>query len=498
MTRANCYVCQIILAMIVVTFSLRPSRCLAAEEADCERMVIIRFEETFGTLSEQYLYRKLEKAREEKADVVVFEITSHGGRVDVMERLIDYIRDIQWAKTVAYVPSYALSAAALTSLACDEIVIGRKAVFGDAGVIRWDTGLASFKHAPEKARTHVVRLVRDLAEARGRPPALAEAMVDMDVVVFEVKNQETGESTYMSEAEIESLENGDQWEKRNPIHESRKGSFLEVNGPAAVDLGLADAVVGSHSELQSRYGAEEYVVLERTGVDTTVLILNNPFVTGLLFIVGLVALYFEFASPGIGLGGLTSIVCFSLFFWSRFLGGTAEWLEVMLFLAGIALIGVEIFVIPGFGIWGLSGLLLMASSLILASQDFVLPNNADQWNALTRSAGVVLGSMVAFLIAAMVITAKLGSVPLLSRLALNPPTAEGIDGEFDMNSQPPVCNAVGVGDEGFADSFLRPAGKARFGDEIVDVVSDGTFIDARAKVRVTKVEGNTIVVREVV
>ena len=334
--------------------------------------------------------------------------------------MAERVRDINWAPTVAYVPTEALSAAALTALACDEIVVGPNARIGDAGVIEFDFVGQAFRYAPEKFRTDLVAFVRDLAKSKGRAPALAEAMVNMDVEIFRYQHEQTGEVRLLTTEEWKSEVDSENWKRLQLIHESRKEHFFEVVGARAVELGLAEASVSNVEELKRRYGAEETIVYEKTGVDTAVSILNSTFVTVLLFIVGLVALYIEFASPGIGVGGMISIICFSVFFWSRFLGGTAEWLEVILFIAGIVLIGIELFVIPGFGVWGLSGILLMAASILLAGQDFVIPQGPQQWTTLRNSMLAMCVSGFAFMIAAYFITSRLGSIPILSSLALNP------------------------------------------------------------------------------
>ncbi|MCA9199208.1 MAG: hypothetical protein KDA87_16800, partial [Planctomycetales bacterium] len=372
-----------------------------------QKPVVIRFEEEIGSLSEQYLYRKLDAAAEANADLIILEIDSPGGRLDCMERMIQRIQDSP-VPVVAYVPRQALSAAAIMSLACDEIVMSGKAVFGDAGPIFLDEGFM-FQHASEKIRTDLARKVRDFAAYSHRPPALAEAMVDMNLIVYKVQNTRTNETTYMSDSEIESSDNPAEWEKLQPVHESREDHFLEVNGIRAVELGLADANALNRQDMLARFGFQgEPQVLERTGVDTAVLILNNPFMTGFLFVLGLIALYVELASPGIGVGGLVSILCFGLFFWSRFLGGTAEWLEVILFVSGLALIGVEIFVIPGFGFWGLTGLLLMGTGLVLAGQDFVFPQTDQQWNSVGRSLGVLSVAGVCVMAGAWALTTYFG------------------------------------------------------------------------------------------
>ena len=459
------------------------------------RGVLIRFEGVIEPMLEQYLYRKLEVAKQENADLVIVEIESPGGMVDPSLAIAARLRDLDWAHTVAYVPRKALSGAAIVALGCDEIIMGPHAKLGDAGPIYLDEGFV-FRHAPEKFRTDLVREVRDLAEAKGRPAALAEAMVDMDLVVWQVKNRKTGDVAFMSEDEIASAPDPGQWEKLNPVHESRKKQFLEVGGSRAVELQLAQGTAESRDDLKRRYGLEEdLLVLEHTGVDTAVAILNNPWITGLLFVVGLVALFIEFSAPGIGLGGLTAGLCFAIFFWSRFLGGTANWLEVVLFVSGLAFLAVELFVLPGFGVAGLAGVFLLLASLVMASHTFVIPSNARQMATMINTVLVILASGVAVSVAAFALSKYLGEIPILGRFTLHPPdaAAAGAPGEGRAGGQ----FGVAIGQTGVADSPLRPAGRVRFGDEYVDVVTEGAFVAKDTQVRVIKIGGNRVVVREV-
>jgi membrane-bound serine protease (ClpP class) len=307
-------------------------------------------------------------------------------------------------------------------------------------------------------------VMRNLAEARGRPPALAEAMVDMDLVVYEVENRRTGEVTYMSEKEIESHKDRDDWEKRREVLESRKGYFLEVSGSRAVELGLAEATLSRRADLEARYQLPDgLVLLEPTAVDTAVYVLNWPIITGLLLIVGLVALYFELNAPGIGLGGLIAFLCFALFFWSRFLGGTAGWLEVVLFVSGAVFLAMELFVIPGFGVAGVTGILLLLASLVLAGQNFILPTTSGEAVVFGRTLMVVGVSAVVFILVAALLSIYMGTIPVLNRLALKPPEPTG--------------------------------GKP--GAQYVDVVTEGGFVEKGAEIRVIRIRGNRVVVREV-
>ena len=474
-----------------------PALLLAAEESPAEysRGALIRFEGPITPWLEYYLDCKLRTAKQKGADLVIIEIDSPGGLVEQSLNIATRLRDLDWAHTVAYIPEQALSGAAFVALGCDEIIMGPNAKLGDAGVIEPDAQF-QFQYVPEKIRTHLVAEARDLAAAKGRPPALAEAMVDKDLVVYRVKNRQSGKETFLSDKEIQSDKDPGQWEKINPVQESLGDSFLEVNGTRAVELGLAQGTVSSRADLQRRYRPRgELLVFQYTGVDTAVYILNSPWVTGLLFVVGLVALYIELSAPGIGLGGLTAALCFAIFFWSRFLGGTADLLDVILFVAGVAFLLVELFVLPGFGVAGLSGILLILASLILASQTFVIPQTREDWAQLTGTLLVILVSGLAFSVAAYLLSRHFGSLPLLSRLVLVPPNSPGSD--KGAGAPGGGQSAVQVGSRGVAVSLLRPAGKARFGKQYVDVVTEGEFITKGSEVEILEIHGNRVVVGEV-
>ncbi len=473
-----------------------PAFALAAEDGEgrYSRAVLIQLQGPITPLLEQYLYRKIETAKKQQADLLIIEIDSPGGFVTTTLNMAERLRDLSWARTVAFIPREAISGAAILSLACDDILIAPQGRMGDAGQIMLGEDNA-FRYVPEKERSVLVRHVRDLAIATGRPPALAEAMVDMDLVVYHVKNSSTGEETYMSEAELQSADDAEDWEKLKPVHESREKHFLTVNGQQAVELQLAAGTAETRQDLRQRYGLDRLTVLEQTATDTIVTVLNWKVVTGLLLVIGLISLYIEFSAPGIGIGGLISFLCFAIFFWSRFLGGTAGWLEVVLFTVGVLFVLMELFVIPGFGVAGIAGLLLMVSSVLMASQHFIIPSTDLEMSAMAGSLGVVVVSGIASIVAAVAISRYLGTIPVLGWLVLQPPKFG--EGERGTVSQPVTHLAAKIGDQGVAESALRPAGRALFDGRYVDVVADGSFVDAGRQVRVVDTSGNRVVVREV-
>jgi membrane-bound serine protease (ClpP class) len=490
-------------ACIVFLLLVIGNSALAEEAQPVRRFnkaVLIRFEGEINPLLEQFIYRKLDVAKEQGADLVIIEIDSPGGYLDASLNLADRFLGLDWAHTVAFVPREALSGGAIAALGCNEIVMAPDAHLGDAGPIFMGED-ALFRHAPEKLRSELALRIRDLAEATGRPPALAEAMVDMDLVVYRVRNENTGEETFLSDHEIESSDDPDAWKKLKPVQESREKHFLTVTGRRAVELKLADATVSNRGELKQRYGIEgELVILEPTSVDTAVTILNVPFVTGLLLLIGLIALYVEFSAPGLGAGGLVAAICFTLFFWSRFLGGTAVWLEVLLFALGVGFLLIEIFVTPGFGFAGITGMTLIIVSLVMAGQSFTIPTTTRELNTSLQGMVVIVGAGFAFIFAAFGVSRYFGTVPVVGWLRLDLPERNNGDANRDgkqISSDGANRFPVGVGDWGVAESPLRPAGKAIFGDDFLDVVTDGSFVDKGTQVRVIQLSGNRVVVRAI-
>ena len=462
--------------------------------------VLIRFEGMVDPMRRAYLFRQLDTAERDGANLVIVEIDSPGGTVDDSQRIAERLRDVRWARTVAFVPREALSGAAMMALGCDDILIAPGARLGNIGVVVLGEDFL-FRHAPEKQRSAVITVVRQLAEAKGRPPALAEAMVDMDTVVYRWTHAETGRQAYFSPADVEALEDADQWERGPMVRASREGLFLEVHGGEAVELGLAQGLAEDREQVKQRYGIEDELrVLRPTGVDTAVYILTLPVVTGALFVLGLMALYVELSSPGIGIGALTAGLCFALFFWSRFLGGTAEWLELVLFVAGVAFLLVEMFILPGFGVFGVGGILLVFVSLLMAMQGFTIPETRRQMAILANSLSVLALSGVAFAVAAYLLRHYFGALPLLNQLLLHPPQPGEPAHEGGPSDRPAAEGTAApagpaVGDRGVAHTALRPAGKGRFGDRYLNVVTDSEFVKAGEAIEIIEVRASRVFVR---
>ncbi|MCA8987534.1 MAG: hypothetical protein KDA78_07830, partial [Planctomycetaceae bacterium] len=436
----------------------------------------------------------------DKAEIIIFRIESPGGYLMSGTNLANAIADLEEHKvrTVAYVPDHAISSAAITALGCDEIYMGPDGQIGDAGVIRQEFD-GAFERVPEKLLSPLRQTLKSLAERKHRPPAILEAMSFKDLEVFQVTHRDTGRVWYMSDAEIE--ESNGEWIKGALVPESAKDLLLTLQDDRAVELKIAAGVVNDLDELKERLNVPadvELAPIGRTWVDTLIYILNDPFVTGFLLFVAIICIYIELHFM-VGIFGICSGLCFAIFFWSRYLGGTATGLEIILFLIGIACILMEIFVIPGFGVFGVSGGLMILLSLILASETF---NNIEpEVNSrhFVQALTVLIVPLFAVIATSMVISKYLPQIPFLRHIVLVPPTRKHAGDTDSLKLRPDLADGEGtiqVGQIGTAMTVLRPAGKARFGDEIVDVVTQGPYISAESEVEIIQARGSRIVVRE--
>ena len=477
--------------------------------------VLIEFKDEIDPMRAKYFFSRLARARKMDADLIVVEIESPGGRLIESFQIAEALRDVDWAYTVAFIPRKANSGAAIISLGCDEIIMGKNAQIGDVGVLLFDIESEAYRYVDAKWLSPVVGQARDLAESKGHPPEIAESMIDKNAFLYRsidrpgkrpelriVRIADNSDATPVEAAKRDGLK-ADEWKF---VEESGHGRFLTINAETSRELGLASSDVEDRAELAEKMNLRsQWNVQKFNSKDSIVYWLNTPLITGLLIIVGLIALYIELSGPGIGAGGLIAGLCTVLFFWSRFMGGTSGWLEVILFLAGLAFILMEIFVIPGWGVSGFMGLLLLFASLIMASQDFVIPHTDRQWTQLTTTGLVVVCAGILFVAIAGLISSRIGTIPGLSRLVLNPETQQerdsaesgSVKNDGSKKNLPPTHPDISVGDWGVAESMLRPAGRAIFAGRSFDVVSDGEFIEPDDQIRVVTIEGNRIVVVQV-
>jgi membrane-bound serine protease (ClpP class) len=413
-------------------------------------------------------------------------IESSGGSPADTITLVNYLLGLNpsQVRTVAYIPKDARADAALIALACDQIVMHPKAVIGGPG---------DLEISKDDAALLDQRIQQGLAPRKGRSWSLMAALVDPSLEVYRCTH--LGEVDYFSSDELAEQPNPGQWEKGKKV--SLHNVPLKLDGAAALEMNLINALAANFGEFKTRYGLENDPALIEPGwADQFVEALGSKGVAVLLLFIGVAGLYFEFHTPGLGIGAFVAIVCLLLFFWSQFLSAAPGWLIAIMFLSGVACILLEIFVIPGFGIFGLGGGALVILSLVLASQILVMPRSSQQVAEAQRSLLLVAGVTAALFAAALLSRKWLPHAPIMRHMILAPPEDEELASIQKRELLADFSELVGT--TGVTATPLVPAGKARFGDSVIDVIADGDMIDPGKSVEVVEVRGNRVLVREIV
>lgn len=456
-----------------------------------------------------FVRRETRRALSQGAGVIVFEIDTFGGRVDTALQITSFIGSIKDARTVAWVKSgeesmgVSWSAGALIAMSCSEIYMASGTSIGAAAPVAAGAD-GKMEALGEKTVSAVRSQMAALAEKNGHPAGIGLAMVDQDVELWEIEVDGVPRVAVVGEVERLEKEKGVTVKRLTLI--SPKGKLLSLTAGEAVRYGLARGTADDQETLLSTLGAAPVATeLTPSVSDRLVAILTSGPVQALLILVGLVALFLEINTPGFGIPGVIALVSFLGVFGANALLGSVGSLEMILFLIGIGLLAVEIFVIPGFGVVGISGFILIGASLVLAMQDFVVPTQDWQWDLLGRNLLVVTVGLIAAITGIAIIALTGPRLRIFDRLMLKTKivgTAGGPDPDSlpaDAVPHPAEAGepdyAVLVGKRGVAVSTLRPSGKAQIEGEVRAVEADGAFIEPGTEIEVVRVRGNRIVVK---
>jgi membrane-bound serine protease (ClpP class) len=416
-------------------------------------------------------------------------IDSAGGELEDCKNLADMLADLDPSEvqTVAYVPVEASGGAALVALACDQLVMQPEAHLGGKGTVDIDRKTLDTAREP----------IKILAGKNGSHSwSLMAAMIDPDIELYSYQNTKTGEVRYLSKEEWNEMPANEKNDWTQGVRIKAAGEPLRLTTNRAHDLGIASNVVPSFDDLKRLYGiTSDIPVAQPNWALELVEALSSPALAVLLLVIGFVGIYIELHAPGIGAGGFVALLAFTLFFWSNFLHGTAGWLEVLLFLGGLFCLALELLVIPGFGIFGLGGGVMILASLVLASQTFVLPRTESQMAALRHSLTIVASAMVIVVAAGIALRRYLPKAPVFRTVLLSPMAEEDL---ADLNYRESLADFTHlVGQQGVATTNLMPSGKADFDGELIDVIADGMPIDRGTPIVVVKTRGNRVLVRAV-
>jgi membrane-bound serine protease (ClpP class) len=389
-----------------------------------------------------FIARSLKEAEKAGARAVVLDIETPGGRVDAAQQIVNALKESK-IPTYAFVNRRAFSAGAMIALATDGIYMRTGAVMG--AVTPVDGGGTK---APEKIVSAMRSEMRALAEARGLDPRVAEAMVDEEIGIPGLVD---------------------------------KGKLLTLTTAEAVRIGYAREV-GDWNGLMAQLrtvGAPVHNA-KVNWAEGLVRFFTHPLVAPMLLSLGFLGLLIEMKTPAFGMAGVGGMVLLGLFFGSHYLVGLAGWEELMLLLAGLVLIGVEMFVLPGFGFAGIAGILAVVGSVYLSLVTH-LSSEAD----MSQAAGILSAALLVVIIAGW---ALLRALPRSGRFA----RSGMMLGEATDRSTGYLSNPVRdelVGSTGVALTDLRPSGAGQFGDERLDVVSDNVWISAGTPIKIVRSEG---------
>ncbi|MBN1594586.1 hypothetical protein JW933_01535 [candidate division FCPU426 bacterium] len=438
-----------------------------------------------------FVKRMMETAKRNNAQAVIIGIDTFGGRVDAALEIIEHIDRAKPVMVYAYVEDKAWSAGALLALGCQGIFMRSGSSIGSAMPVSGGGPQAQSEALGEKYVSAIRAKFRSVAEKNGYPPNLAAAMVDQDMEVWQVSV--SGQTQYLTQDEID-LARKDKKQVTVGAQITAKGKLLNLTAQQAQAFGLARGVAENQRDLLAQAGLETAEVREeqRNWTEYAAGFLTSSMISGLLLMIGLIALYTEITHPGFGWAGITGILALGLLFWGKYIINLAEMTEFLIFLAGVVLLLIEIFVIPGFGITGITGIILMCVGLYLAFVPFVIPKQPWDFSLFTRTLVVLFTAVISSITGFLILIHFLPELPGINRLVLT--RSQRQEEGFTVADQ---ASQEMVGWQGRTTTDLRPVGKARFEAKLLDVVAESGFIPKGTLVTVIDVKGNRILVRSV-
>jgi len=435
------------------------SKFLHAEKVIGEEVYVIPVHGMIDLGLASFIKRSVKEAEKAGAKAVILDIKTYGGRVDAAVDIKDALSNLKML-TIAYVNPRAISAGALIALSCKHIVVAPGSMIGAASPVKIGFAGMNQQKTGEKEISFVRSAFRAAAEQNGHSPKLAEAMVDPDIEVKKI---------------------------------IKKGKLLTLTGSEAIKVGLAKNEAKSINEVLKLFSLDNLNIKKTSTnwAEHVVRFLTHPIVSSLLLTLGFLGLLFEIKTPGWGVGGTISVIFLALFFWGHYIVGLANIMDIVLFIIGVILLFIELFITPGFGFVGSGGLLCILAGIYLALVRQPLPKFSWEFNLLNTAlytiSGAILTSGAVFVLLSKYLPKNKG---LWSQLALS--ASEKQKNGFNASSA--EMHTL-TGKRGIAHTNLRPVGKAMIDGNLWSVMTDGDFISKGAEIVVEKVEGNRILVQ---
>lgn len=438
--------------------------------ADSLNVYKINIKEDIMPAAWRQVSRGFTDAKKQNSDIVLIHMNTYGGMVNIADSIRTCIINSK-IPVWAFIDNQAASAGALISIACDRIYMRKGGSIGAATVVN-----QSGEVVPDKYQSFMRGMMRSTAESHGkdtlingtdttyrwrRNPQIAEAMVDPSLYI---------------EGIIDT------------------GKVLTFTADEAIQHGYCEGMAESVDEVMKAAGIDTYTISEYapTTIDRIIGFLTNPTVSGILIMIIIGGIYFELQSPGIGFPLAAAAIAALLYFAPHYIEGVADYWELLIFLIGVILVLVEVFAIPGFGVAGVSGIILIIAGLTLAMVDNDLFRGMEgsfRWLLIIKPFCIVLVALLFGLIGAIYLSKKFFTTSLLPNISMgtNLNETDGYVGvDTSIKSQ--------VGKTGVALSVLRPSGKVEIDGEVYDAVSSYGFIEKGQKVKVINDEAGQLYV----
>ncbi len=478
------WLCRLgLLCVCALSLAVGPARAEQAPEA-----YILRLDGMITDAYAQAVRRYIERAKDRGAKTFILELNTPGGTVDASTELGDYIFRQDEVEVIAYINDQAYSGGTMVALACREIYIdGATGRMGDVAPVGPGGQIQG-----EKIQAVIRTTMLNYARGRGYPEALVKAMVTKELEVLQVTMHDDPKPHYMTGTEFNALDEQEMARVVDSKVVVAGTELLTMHADQAIEYGFARQKVSSRQNLYDVLGldpgAVERLYLTPSERVLTILDMFSP----LLIVGGFLLLYVELTHPGFGLPGILGIGCFVAFFVIKWTLHYAHLLEVLLFLAGLALLMVEVFLIPGFGVVGIAGIILLFVSLVLTFQQFTVPHTASEFRAFEINLLKVIGALAASVVGMALMIRFLPSLPVFERIVHRADLATAFASE-GLERRTPGLEGM-VGEVGVALTALRPAGRALFGDRRLDVVTEGDFVETGQRIQIQQIHGNRIVV----
>lgn len=494
------------LAVLCALVALLAAACSRSPEAPAETAppalraahVLVEGEIDVGT--QALLARAIRAAQSEGATTLVIEIDTPGGAIDVLWQIQKQLlqAESEGLDLVAWIHGHAVSAGSFVALVCPRIYIASSGTIGSAmPVIAGPEGIQALPEeggVREKQTSFLRAQFASMAEKRGRPPSLAQAMVDADVEVRRVEID--GEARLVT---------GDEWDalrQTSAEHEMLemivpRGKLLNLTAKRAIELGLADGIADTLPAVLAKVGIDADAVtpvLLRSRSEDAVAWIQR--LAPLLLLGAIVCAWTEIKQPGFGLPGILAIACLTLLVAGKWLAGLADIPHIVAIALGAALVAVEVFLLPGMLWAGIAGAVLIVGGLVLGSvgPGFDFGSAIDRDLVIDASLST-LGAAAVAVVAALVLSRFIQRTPVARGLVLTPPLA-GFGGalpEADaQRAAPPAAGALGR-----ALTDLRPVGKVALDSapaHELEARAHGAALDRGMRVRVVEVSVGRLVV----